>query len=231
MGRSEHTFGENDLWCTPPQLFEPVLEALELDAFGLDPFGNPLSIVPARAIVMLPIYRDRPVFELLLEIHEDNARRRGKKMPTGDALKALEDEIAVRKEAHLEMIARCNSTVYWCDSYVGGNGFNGDWSDRGAVFCNGPTSDCEPWAEKMAGETGGDENVSLWPARTGASYFQQFIFPSDVVQFWKGRLKFLGAPDPAPWASVVSYVGPRGDQFWRRMKKFGACVVNRRLWR
>jgi hypothetical protein len=56
MGRSEHTFGKNDTHCTPPEVFEPVLEALRLDRFGFDPFGNPNSDLPTERRVLLPDY-------------------------------------------------------------------------------------------------------------------------------------------------------------------------------
>ncbi len=58
MGRAENTFGKQDTHCTPPEVFEPILEALHIDAFGLDPFGNPNSDVPAKQVIMLPKYRE-----------------------------------------------------------------------------------------------------------------------------------------------------------------------------
>jgi hypothetical protein len=231
MGRSEHTFGENDLWCTPPEVFEPVLKALQLDHFGLDPFGNPLSIVPAKEIVLLPEYT-RDVLALVVDVLKANHNF---KDPDGTKIAALQDSVRERYDEFLAMTKRLDSTVYWGDAYVphterNGRAWTADWSGRGAVFCNGPTSDCGRWAEKAASETGGDENVGLWPARTGANYFRDYIATCDALLWWNGRVKFRGAKDPAPWHSVISYIGPRADQFLDGMEEYGWSSRNVRDW-
>lgn len=56
MGKSEHTFSTNDQICTPAAVYEPLIACL--GPIGLDPFGNPMSNVPARSTIMLPMYRD-----------------------------------------------------------------------------------------------------------------------------------------------------------------------------
>lgn len=111
-----------------------------------------------------------------------------------------------------------------------GDAYDFDWSGRGLVFCNGPTSDCARWAHKMHSEEGGDENVSLWPVRTGSNWWQQWVAPSDAILFWRGRVKFAGAEHHAPWHSALSYVGPRGDLFVEGMRQHGWVVRNRRQW-
>lgn len=189
MGRSEHTFGKNDTHCTPPAVFEPVLEALRIGTFGLDPFGNPASIVPAKNVIFLPAY--------------------------WSTLWAAPDA---------ETSETDTTTYYQGDAY------DFDWSGLGAVFCNGPTSRCGPWAKKAHGDEGGDENVSLWPVRTGAVWWQTYVAPSDVILFWAGRVTFVGAAYQAPWHSAVAYTGPRGDLFAEGMKKYGWVIRNKRDW-
>jgi len=186
MGRAENTFGKQDTHCTPPEVYEPILEALRIDRFGLDPFGNPGSAVPADTAIVLPTHKVWPE-------------------PAEGYLQNVYNRI-------------------WGDAY------DFDWSGRGAVFCNGPTSDCKPWAEQGYGDRGGDENVSLWPVRTGAHWWQDFVAPADVIMFYRGRLTFVGSTTQAPWHNALSYIGPRGDLFAEGMKKYGWTVRNQRDW-
>ena len=41
---------DSDSWCTPPEVFEPVLLFLGAKLFGLDPCTNEQSFLPARRI-------------------------------------------------------------------------------------------------------------------------------------------------------------------------------------
>ena len=86
-----------------------------------------------------------------------------------------------------------------------------DWDNHGLVFANGPFSDVAPWAYK--GATQGDEVVLLVPVRTGANWWQRHIAPADVILFWKGRLKFVGAKDQAPFHCALVYWGARPEKF------------------
>ena len=177
MGRGENEFGTNDEWCTPPEVYEPVLKALRIDRFGIDPFGHPRSTVPAEHRIFLPQY----------------------------GLRAQENDFV-------------------------GDAFDFDWSGFGPAFCNGPFSNCPPWAEQVYGERGGDENVSLWPARTSAVWWQRWVAPSDAILFWAGRMKFVGARHTAPFHCALSYVGPRADLFAEGVRHLGWVVRNDRDW-
>lgn len=60
MGRSEHTFSEQDTCCTPPEIWEPIVAAL--GPIQLDPCSHPVSSVPAATRVLLPeLYWTDPV--------------------------------------------------------------------------------------------------------------------------------------------------------------------------
>lgn len=48
MGKSEHSFGNNDHWCTEPAIFAPLVRVW--GGIGLDPCHSPHSRVPARTI-------------------------------------------------------------------------------------------------------------------------------------------------------------------------------------
>lgn len=85
------------------------------------------------------------------------------------------------------------------------------WDGYGLVFANGPFSDVAPWAWKGARQ--GDEVILLVPVRTGATWWQRDIAPADVILFWKGRLKFVGAKYTAPFHCALVYWGERRDLF------------------
>ena len=49
--------------------------------------------------------------------------------------------------------------------------------------------------------------VLLIPARTDTSYFHDFIYHKAEIRFIKGRLKFGGCKDAAPFPSMVVIFG------------------------
>ncbi len=211
MGRAEHTFGRNDVHCTPPDVFEPVLESLGIKRFGLDPFGNPFSIVPADNIIMLRQAQVKDAHGRVQIVNYEELvdwRNKGKLTPTWS-------------DSPLDPF---DCDITW------GNAYDFDWSGMGVVFCNGPTSACAQWAEYAHGEKGGDENVGLWPVRTGANWWQDFVAPSDAISFKRGRVTFLGSIDQAPWHNALSYIGPEGDRFVAGMRSWGWCVRHARDW-
>ena len=54
MGKTENAMGTNDAWCTPPEIYEPIIEGM--GPIGLDPFGNPHQEVPAATVFLLDDY-------------------------------------------------------------------------------------------------------------------------------------------------------------------------------
>lgn len=56
MGKKENERSTNDAVCTPPEVFEPVLKAMGLERFDLDPCSHPNAIVPVKRRVLLPEY-------------------------------------------------------------------------------------------------------------------------------------------------------------------------------
>jgi hypothetical protein len=52
MGRSEHTLSKQDTCCTPPEIWQPIVNAL--GPIMLDPCSHPVSSVPAATRVLLP---------------------------------------------------------------------------------------------------------------------------------------------------------------------------------
>jgi hypothetical protein len=88
----------------------------------------------------------------------------------------------------------------------------------GLVYVNPPYGRAlREWTRKCSDEAiKGAEIVLLVPARPDTNWFQDaasFAGGEPVVLFWKGRLKFKGAKDAAPFPSALFYWGPRADRF------------------
>ena len=61
------------------------------------------------------------------------------------------------------------------------------------------------WVEKAydAGRAGRATVVCLLPSRTDTKWFQDYCLKSTDIRFVRGRLKFGGAKNSAPFPSVV----------------------------
>lgn len=72
----------------------------------------------------------------------------------------------------------------------------------GRVWMNPPYGrDIANWIEKAA--TCGCEVVCLLPARTCTRWFHEWCLPYGEIEFIKGRLKFGGSKNAAPFPSMV----------------------------
>lgn len=91
------------------------------------------------------------------------------------------------------------------------NGLVQDWTGE-TVFCNSPYSDQQQtkWVRKCY-EHGlrGRVAVMLIPARTDTKRFHDYIYGKAEVRFIKGRLKFGGCENSAPFPSMVVVFGKR----------------------
>ncbi len=95
--------------------------------------------------------------------------------------------------------------AYWTKD---DNGLTQPW--HGKVYMDPPYGDEIPaWVERLVNAyTAGEiiEGIALLPARTDTAWFQPlFDYP---ICFVRGRLKFSGAENSAPFPSAVVYVGP-----------------------
>lgn len=86
------------------------------------------------------------------------------------------------------------------------DGLTKDWAGK-TVFCNPPYGrELGVWVEKCYNEAQkpGTTVVMLIPSRTDTQYFHNYIYKkAGEVRFIKGRLKFGGAQNPAPFPSMV----------------------------
>lgn len=88
----------------------------------------------------------------------------------------------------------------------GMNGLHQGWAKMN--WCNPPYGRgiTGLWVEKAFSESlRGNTTVMLLPARTDTKWFHQFIYQKEGVEceFIKGRLKFGGCKDSAPFPSMV----------------------------
>lgn len=83
------------------------------------------------------------------------------------------------------------------------DGLSQPW--HGRVWCNPPYGrEIGRWVKK-ASETaaGGGFVVMLLPARTDTKWFHDYIYGKSQIRFIKGRLKFGGCQNAAPFPSMV----------------------------
>ena len=74
------------------------------------------------------------------------------------------------------------------------------------VFCNPPYGrEITKWVEKAYKESQGSDKkiVMLLPARTDTKWFHDYIYGKAEIRFIKGRLKFGGSKNSAPFPSMV----------------------------
>ena len=94
-----------------------------------------------------------------------------------------------------------------CNKYftVEDDGLKQDWS-KDTVFMNPPYGrEIKYWVQKAYEESlKGATVVCLIPSRTDTKYWHDYIFgKADDIRFLKGRLKFGGSKNPAPFPSAV----------------------------
>ena len=94
-----------------------------------------------------------------------------------------------------------------CTKYftVEDDGLKQDWSND-VVFMNPPYGrEIKYWVQKAYEESlKGATVVCLIPSRTDTKYWHDYIFgKADDIRFLKGRLKFGGSKNPAPFPSAV----------------------------
>ena len=84
------------------------------------------------------------------------------------------------------------------------DGLKQDWTGE-RVFCNQPYGRAiGAWVKKCHDEAQkGTLVVMLIPARTDTSYFHDYIYHKAEIRFIRGRLKFGGASQGAPFPSMV----------------------------
>lgn len=80
---------------------------------------------------------------------------------------------------------------------------------EGSVWCNPPYGrGVGAWVKKAAQSAlGGATVVMLLPARTDTAWFHDWIYRRAEIRFIRGRLKFGGAKNSAPFPSMIVIFG------------------------
>lgn len=111
------------------------------------------------------------------------------------------------KEFHFTLDPCANDENHKCEKYFTKetDGLSQSWSDE-TVFCNPPYGRViKDWVKKCRDEAdNGATVVGLLPARTDTAWFHDYIYKkAKEVRFVRGRLKFGGSNNSAPFPSMV----------------------------
>lgn len=81
---------------------------------------------------------------------------------------------------------------------------------QGVCWCNPPYGrNIGKWLKKAHVEAqNGVTTVMLIPARTDTKWFHEYIYGRYKIRFIKGRLKFNGSKDGAPFPSMIVIFAP-----------------------
>lgn len=86
-----------------------------------------------------------------------------------------------------------------------------EWNKYGdRVFLNPPYSMCSEFMKKVWEEIYAHKSLSvvcLLPARTDTKWFHNYVYNQCEIKFLKGRLKFSGSKNSAPFPSMLCYYG------------------------
>ena len=122
-----------------------------------------------------------------------------------DFFKRLDDEF------HFTLDPCCTEKNAKCKKFYtkDDDGLRQTWKDE-VVFINPPYSKRtktnpgqEAWIKKAYEESAHATCVMLIPARTDTKAFHKYIYGKAEIRFLKGRLKFAGAKNAAPFPSMV----------------------------
>lgn len=109
------------------------------------------------------------------------------------------------------------------------NGLVRPWLGR--VYMNPPYGrGISAWTTKLRDELRNGwatEAIALLPARTDTTWWHELAPP--VVCFIRGRLKFSGYEQSAPFPSAAAYFGPRPDRFTSVFADLGQVYVSATL--
>lgn len=111
-------------------------------------------------------------------------------------------------EFHFTLDVCADETNHKCEQYYTKetNGLSHHWI--GTVWCNPPYGrKIGEWVRRayISSQIGSATVVMLLPARTDTRWFHDYIYnkPNTEIRFIKGRLKFWGCKNSAPFPSMV----------------------------
>lgn len=114
----------------------------------------------------------------------------------------------LNKEFRFTLDPCCEPHTAKCSKYYTeeDDGLTKDWSGE-VVFCNPPYSrdNIAKWMKKCYQESlKGVTIVALIPVSTSAKWFHEYVWGKADIRFYKGRIRFKGAPFTAPFSSCLA---------------------------
>ena len=117
----------------------------------------------------------------------------------------------LNSEFHFTLDPCCTHDNAKCENHytIAEDGLSQNWEGR--VFCNPPYGrELPKWVKKCYEESlKGSLVVMLIPSRTDTRWFHDWIYGKAGIRFIKGRLKFGGAKQSAPFPSMVVIFKPQ----------------------
>lgn len=87
------------------------------------------------------------------------------------------------------------------------DGLSQSWHGH-TVFVNPPYSrgNIDKWMDKCYNENlkNGTKIVALIPVSTSSTWFHKYVWRQCDIRYYKGRIKFVGAPYTAPFSSMLA---------------------------
>lgn len=125
----------------------------------------------------------------------------------------------LNKEFHFTLDACATSENTKCEKFYSPeiDGLSQPWD--GIVWCNPPYGrNIWRWvlAASVASGARGSTVVMLLPARTDTKWFHDYIYGKAEIRFVKGRLKFGGSKNSAPFPSMIVIFRPPKKGFGGR---------------
>jgi phage N-6-adenine-methyltransferase len=114
-------------------------------------------------------------------------------------------------EFHFDLDVCATSETAKCEKYFSPeiDGLKQEWV--GVCWMNPPYGrEIGKWIKKAYEESlKGATVVCSIPSRTDTGYWHEYVMRAKEIRFLKGRLKFVGAKDPAPFPNaIVVFSGP-----------------------
>lgn len=127
----------------------------------------------------------------------------------------------LNEEFHFTLDACATSENTKCEKFYSPeiDGLSQPWD--GIVWCNPPYGrQIGNWVERasVSSEERGTTVVMLLPVRTDTKWFHAYIYGKAEIRFVKGRLKFGGSKNSAPFPSMVVIFRPPEKRIWREMQ-------------
>ena len=119
-------------------------------------------------------------------------------------------------EFHFDLDPCADADNHKCERYFTKeiNGLSQNWGGCN-VFCNPPYGrQIGEWVKKAYEESRKPNTlvVMLIPARTDTKWFHDYILGKAEIRFIRGRLKFGGADNAAPFPSMIVVFRHKGEE-------------------